>query len=154
MDEGRQVTQGREVTDEQTWTRDGIEQVLTAIHAAMAQGCVASCHDCAEGGIAVAAAEMAFAGRLGMTLDLAGIPCEEGLRDDEKLFAESNTRFIVEVRKGRERQFENALAGIPCGKLGEVVEGTRFVVLGSNRKPVISDAKRRRGYSRPRAAQK
>ena len=60
---------------------------------ATGKGLVRSCHDCSEGGIAVTAAEMSFAGGYGMELDLSQVPIEEGIvRDDIVLFAESNTR--------------------------------------------------------------
>ena len=37
-------------------------------------GLVRACHDLSEGGLAVAAAEMAFAGGLGVEMDLAAVP--------------------------------------------------------------------------------
>ncbi len=59
------------------------------VHKAMRDGLVSACHDVAEGGIAVAIAEMAMAGRLGvnMSSDLV----------KEQLFSESNSRFLLEV---------------------------------------------------------
>ena len=39
--------------------------VFRALHAAISAGIVRSCHDLSEGGLAVAAAEMAFAGAVG-----------------------------------------------------------------------------------------
>ena len=56
---------------------------------AIAAGFVASAHDPSEGGIAVAASEWAFAGRLGLDLDLAS--------DDATLFGEGPGRYLVEV---------------------------------------------------------
>ena len=44
------------------------------LHQAIANGLVLSCHDCSEGGLAVAAAEMALAGGLGLDLRLADVP--------------------------------------------------------------------------------
>ena len=40
-----------------------------------------SCHDCSDGGLGVALAETAFAGDLGMQIDLARAPREEVERD-------------------------------------------------------------------------
>jgi phosphoribosylformylglycinamidine synthase len=45
-----------------------------ALHAAMRAGLVRACHDCSEGGLAVAAAEMVIGGGLGLALRLAGTP--------------------------------------------------------------------------------
>src|SRR5262249_29130198 len=72
--------------------------VFRKLHAAIAQGLVRSCHDLSEGGLAVAAAEMAFAGGIGADLTSAGAP---GLPDAMALFSESATRFIIEVRPDR-----------------------------------------------------
>ncbi|MEM9367544.1 MAG: phosphoribosylformylglycinamidine synthase subunit PurL [Planctomycetota bacterium] len=71
-----------------------------AVHAAIQKGLVRSCHDLSEGGLAVAAIEMAMAGGLGMTLDLSEMPVEsEALpRDLVCLFSESNSRFLIESR--------------------------------------------------------
>ena len=71
---------------------------MNALAAAMEKGLVRACHDCSEGGIGVAAAEMAFAGGLGMVIHLDKVPLAEPIeRDDFVLFSESNTRFLAEV---------------------------------------------------------
>jgi ABC-type multidrug transport system fused ATPase/permease subunit len=45
-------------------------KVFAAVHTAITSGLVKSCHDLSEGGLITAAAEMAFAGGLGVDLDL------------------------------------------------------------------------------------
>src|SRR5205814_1671856 len=73
--------------------------VFAAIHSAIAQGLVRSCHDLSEGGLAVAIAEMAFAGGVGVDLpDLARMPGVERDTDDVRLFSESTTRFLIESK--------------------------------------------------------
>ena len=47
---------------------------FAAMHGAIAAGLVRACHDLSEGGLAVAAAEMSLAGRLGLRLELDGVP--------------------------------------------------------------------------------
>ena len=54
------------------------------------------CHDLSEGGLAVAVAEMAFAGGIGADLTRLG---DAQLPDEVLLFSESTTRFVVEVRR-------------------------------------------------------
>ncbi len=49
-------------------------KIAGRISDAIANGLVVSCHDCSEGGLAVALAEMAFAGGLGIEADLRGLP--------------------------------------------------------------------------------
>ncbi len=47
---------------------------LRALHRAIRAGLVQSCHDCSEGGLGVALAEMCIAGRLGAEIELSSIP--------------------------------------------------------------------------------
>ena len=104
-------------------------RVFAGLHRAIAAGLVRSCHDLSEGGLAVAAAEMAFAGGLGLFLDFdpAGDPllsrCRSGGKDDPHpylLFSESNTRFLVEVAPADGDAFREALGDIPVYWLGTV----------------------------------
>ena len=68
------------------------------MHRAIRGGLVRACHDLSEGGLAVAAAEMAFAGGLGARLQLDAMPASGELGDARRcLFSESNTRFLCEV---------------------------------------------------------
>ena len=52
------------------------KQTFAAMHQAISQGLVASCHDLSEGGLAVAAAEMCFAGGIGAELGSGQSSCE------------------------------------------------------------------------------
>jgi phosphoribosylformylglycinamidine synthase subunit PurSL len=98
-------------------------ETMRALHQAMQQGLVRACHDCSEGGLAVAAAEMCIAGRLGMQLDLPTLPrADEVETDPVALFAESSSRFLVEVAPGDARAFEKAMADHVRVRLGRVTE--------------------------------
>ena len=73
-----------------------------AYHEAVNNGFVASCHDLSDGGLAVAAAESAFAGGFGMSIDLSCVAWsgpEEGWTDEALLFSESASRLLVTVRR-------------------------------------------------------
>ena len=97
------------------------KRTMSALGRAIEAGLIESCHDCSEGGIAVAAAEMGFAGGFGMQIDLANVPCDiKAATDDVLLFAESNSRFIVEVTSGYQKSFEKLMAGVPYGCIGRV----------------------------------
>ena len=96
-------------------------EAMRALHRAIREGVVRACHDLSEGGLAVAAAEMALAGRRGLDLSLAALPRGPGVdRDDVALFAETSGRFLVEVAPGSALAFERAMAGHPCAHLGQV----------------------------------
>lgn len=95
-------------------------KTFQAVHAAIQSGSVRACHDLSEGGLAVALAEMCFAGQLGATVDIAD-PCQSsGLSPMQLLFSESNSRFLIEVKKDAENAFLQAMGGATCIKLGTV----------------------------------
>ncbi|MGQ9683301.1 MAG: phosphoribosylformylglycinamidine synthase subunit PurS [Anaerolineae bacterium] len=92
-----------------------------ALHACIRAGWVRAVHDCSEGGLAVAMAEMALAGDAGMHIDLRSVPRERDADDDVVLlFAESNARYVVEVAAEQASAFEQAFAGLPCARVGQV----------------------------------
>ena len=114
--------------------------IFDAMSSATAAGLVRSCHDCSEGGLAVAAAEMAFAGGLGMEIALAGVPGSDAIsRDDEVLFSESNSRFIVEVEPGKAKMFADMLRDVPHAEIGSVTDRPSFVVRGKDGSEIINE---------------
>lgn len=105
---------------------------------AMELGLVRSCHDCSEGGIGVAIAEMAFAGMLGAEIDLSQVPTSQAIgRNDTLLFSESNSRFIVEVRPEQQEQFEATLAQVPLGRIGRVGSEPFLRIIGRQNQTVV-----------------
>jgi phosphoribosylformylglycinamidine synthase len=105
---------------------------------AIAAGLVVSSHDCSEGGLAVALAEMAFAGGLGIAADLQGLPrSDDCSRIDTQLFSESNSRYVVEVRPADYDAFAKMMLNLPFGQLGEVTRETRLVIRSSDGANVV-----------------
>ncbi|HUT73378.1 MAG TPA: phosphoribosylformylglycinamidine synthase subunit PurL [Armatimonadota bacterium] len=75
----------------------GREQaVQAACLAAIRAGLVRSAHDCADGGLAVALAEMCIRGNLGAEIRLPAGPAD--IRLDAALFGESQSRIVLAVR--------------------------------------------------------
>jgi phosphoribosylformylglycinamidine synthase len=103
-------------------------RVMRALQAAIETGAVRSCHDLSEGGLAVAAAEMAFAGGLGVSLDLPAVPADGQISDVAKLFAESAGRFLVEVTPENHDAFMRIVKDCPVGELGQVTDSGRIVI--------------------------
>jgi phosphoribosylformylglycinamidine synthase len=133
--------------------------IFAALHRAIRQGLVRGCHDLSEGGLAVAAAEMAFAGGLGARLFLGQAPHELPLDEQTKrladelaaqvpgvegfhplcampeatsilLFSESNSRFLCEVSPDQAQAFEQVMENIPCALVGEVVPEGQLQIVG------------------------
>jgi phosphoribosylformylglycinamidine synthase II len=118
------------------------KRLMDALSAATAQSLVRACHDLSEGGLGVAAAEMAFAGELGMVIHLAKVPLGDRtggeIRDDFVLFSESNTRFLVEVAPEDKQQFEGMMAGVDCAAIGKIVSDKRLEFYGLRGERVLS----------------
>lgn len=90
-----------------------LARFMGAVRTLAAEGAIVAYHDRADGGLASTAAEMMFASRLGMTLDLTS------LTKDADLFA---TLFNEEL---------GALMQVPAGKVDRVVEVMREAGLTS-----------------------
>ena len=105
-------------------------EVFQRLHEGIQQGWIVAAHDCSEGGLGVALAEMAFSGGWGVTADLRQVPYEgASRRDDFILFSESNTRFVVEVAQRDCGAFERLMGG-SAARLGRVEAGPEVVIQG------------------------
>ena len=113
-------------------------RIAKEISAAISRGLVVSCHDCSEGGLAVALAEMAFAGELGIQADLRGLPkSKDCARIDAQLFSESNSRHLVEVEPEKSDAFAKLMANLPFGQIGKVTTDNRVVIKSQDGRNVI-----------------
>ncbi|MEI6631623.1 MAG: phosphoribosylformylglycinamidine synthase subunit PurL [bacterium] len=127
------------------------KETFKRLSKASSLGLIEAMHDCSEGGIGVAAAEMAFSGGLGMDIFLGEVPCGSQMRDDEILFSESNSRFMVEVKRKNQKAFEKILKGLDFGLAGCVSKGKDFRVYGRDNKPCVdmSIAELKEAWQRP-----
>jgi phosphoribosylformylglycinamidine synthase II len=112
------------------------KRTFRAVTDAIDEGFVKSCHDLSEGGLAVAAAEMAFAGGLGLELDLRKVPGKELTRNDFVLFSESNSRFLIEIAPTDRMEFEMLMKG-SYALLGKVTREQKLVVYGLDGKVAV-----------------
>jgi phosphoribosylformylglycinamidine synthase len=103
-----------------------------ALYRAIQDGCLASCHDCSDGGLAVALAESAFAGDLGMEVDLARVPREGEMGETELLYAETPGRFVVTVPPDRVERFLTHMRGQSAQRVGTVTAAPRLVLRGGS----------------------
>jgi phosphoribosylformylglycinamidine synthase len=77
--------------------RAGMDVIIGGIE----RSAIVACHDISDGGLAVALAEMCIGGDIGAEVDLSRM---EKLRSDVRLFSESSSRWVVELRSGKEKQ--------------------------------------------------
>jgi len=100
-------------------------------------GLVKSCHDLSQGGLGAAAAEMAFAGGLGLELDLRKVIAADLKRDDSTLFSESNSRFLIEVSSKARKDFESLTKNQACAEVGTVTKSSQLCIRGLRGKVVV-----------------
>ncbi|MFA6869629.1 MAG: phosphoribosylformylglycinamidine synthase subunit PurL [Methanomethylophilus sp.] len=119
-----------------------LKEVSARLLKAMGEGLVLSCHDCSDGGIAVAAAEMAIGGDLGVELDVTDLP---GQDLNVKLYSESCSRWLAEVDPKDADRFRKIMgdAARPIGRTGSEV----FVIKGTDARIPVS--KLRSAWSEP-----
>jgi phosphoribosylformylglycinamidine synthase subunit PurSL len=115
-------------------------KTMAAMQQAIAAGLIRACHDLSEGGLAVAAAEMAFAGGFGVSLDPSATVTEGDACEAAVLFGESAGRFLVEVAPENVDAFTAAMRDVACARLGEVTD-TGQVAIGSAINLSIDQAK-------------
>jgi phosphoribosylformylglycinamidine synthase len=115
------------------------KRTFVALHETIHRGLVRGCHDLSEGGLAIALAEMAFAGGCGARIRLSEIP-QEGPAEiggaehaTVLLFAESASRFVVEVPTAQRGAFEAIVrqADVPFALIGEVTNSSSLEIEGA-----------------------
>jgi phosphoribosylformylglycinamidine synthase II len=100
------------------------------LHRALRSGRVLACHDISEGGLAVALAEMAIAGRLGLSIDT--LPGPDPV---SALFSESTSRFVCEIAPGDVDWLVEQL-GEPVTLLGTVTDSPTVTLTGVDAIPL------------------
>jgi phosphoribosylformylglycinamidine synthase II len=114
------------------------KQTMGLVTEAIDKGYLRACHDLSEGGLAVAAAEMAFSSGYGIELDLREVPrAGDVSRNDFVLFSESNSRFLVEVTEKHRDAFEAHMRDAVCAEVGEVKKDDALSVAGLDGKQAI-----------------
>jgi phosphoribosylformylglycinamidine (FGAM) synthase-like enzyme len=114
------------------------KQTMGLVTEAIDKGYLRACHDLSEGGLAVAAAEMAFSSGYGIELNLREVPrAGDVSRNDFVLFSESNSRFLVEVTEKHRDAFEAHMRDAVCAEVGEVKKDDALSVAGLDGKQAI-----------------
>ena len=110
-----------------------------AVAAAISKGLVRSCHDCSEGGLAVAISEMAFAADLGVDVNLSEVAKAGDVdRNDQLLFSETPSRYVLEVEPAKMDELKAALGDIIFAEIGSVTDTGTVSIKGFNNAEVIN----------------
>ncbi|MFA4988903.1 MAG: AIR synthase-related protein, partial [Candidatus Omnitrophota bacterium] len=119
-------------------------KTFAALSRACEKGLVEAVHDCSDGGLGVALAEMVFSGGLGAEIFLSEAPYEsDSPRCDKLLFSESNSRFVLEVSKNKQSEFESLVKGVDFGLAGCLCRGDKFKIYGLDGRLCVDTAGRK-----------
>ena len=110
-----------------------------ALHTAVQERLIASCHAVSRGGMAVHLAMVAMAGELGMEISLSSIPAAPGLTPSQILYSESCGRFIVTIAPDKKARFEKIFSGMKIGQVGIVCESSQFSIKDDSDKLIIEE---------------
>ncbi|MEM2111054.1 MAG: phosphoribosylformylglycinamidine synthase subunit PurL [Candidatus Bathyarchaeia archaeon] len=113
-------------------------KTFKAITKAIDSGYVKACHDVSEGGLAVAAAEMAFSSGYGLDLWLNNVSRPVDVqRNDHIMFSESNSRFLVEVPMKMKEDFEIIMGRTAFSLIGRVKKEASLSIVGVNKAKIV-----------------
>jgi phosphoribosylformylglycinamidine synthase len=90
------------------------------------QGLVKSAHDVSEGGLFVTLCESAFINELGFEINL-----EDGLREDARLFGESQSRIILSIAADKFDSLKSVFKHVPLNVIGKV-QGKKAIINGQD----------------------
>jgi len=110
-----------------------LQRCIDGLLLAMSRQLISACHDVSEGGVGVALAEMSIGNDIGVDVDLKNVG--ESLRSDYKLYSESNTRWVAEVKKDKQKVFEDLLRknNTPFTLIGCLTNDKKLVIKDNGR---------------------
>lgn len=100
------------------------------LHEAIEKSLIASAHDVSDGGLAVALAETAFAGAVGISVDLRAVPAEGNMSDTEILYSETQSRIIISVSPDNAHVIEE-IFGRDARCIGKAISEQRLIITSS-----------------------
>lgn len=106
--------------------------IYAAMNKACAEGILRSATTPAKGGLAVALALATVGSGLGARIELGTLPCEGELSDAQRLYSESNSRFIVSCKPEDASALEGIFAELPHARVGEIVKSGKLEIEGDS----------------------
>ncbi|MBD3350508.1 MAG: phosphoribosylformylglycinamidine synthase [Candidatus Lokiarchaeota archaeon] len=107
-------------------------------HQAVKKDLIESGHDCSDGGLAVALAESAFAGAIGMKINLSKVPATNCNRNDEILFSESPSRLIITIKPENKNRIESIFEDQVISNIGTVI-GNKLKIKGLDGNNIVNE---------------
>lgn len=110
-----------------------------ALHRAILEGWVSSCHTVTRGGLGVHLALVGMPWELGMEIRLGEVPAAAGLSASRILYSESAGRFIVTVSPDNRESFEGLFSGMYAGCVGRVTQAPQLVIQDPQGERIIQE---------------
>jgi len=120
---------------------DAGPRTARAVHGLITRGLAQAAHDCSEGGLLVAAAEMIIAGDVGLQLDLTALPTTGDLNPTAECFAETPGRYLLEVKRKDLDAIDEGLGGVPYAIVGQFNEAPTLTLAGTDVEIETADLK-------------
>ena len=111
---------------------------MKGVLAAIQTGVIHACHDVSEGGIGVCLSEMVIGGGIGADINIEHVG--KTLRSDIKLFSESATRWIMEIKKGKEKKAETIFKDHHMEYINIGSTGGTTLLISDGKKHLISQS--------------
>jgi len=113
-------------------------KLYDALSEAVDRKLVASAHGIYKGGLAVALAQISFAGGRGLEIDLDKVPTDGLNNIDKILYSESASRFLVTISPENKDTFEKIMIESVLGEIGKVRDDEEFIIFAKE-KPIIQE---------------
>jgi phosphoribosylformylglycinamidine synthase len=124
---------------------------ITLSFKSIGRGLTETVHDCSNGGLAVALAEMCISSGLGAEIDLRKIP-QDKMQLDESLFSESNARFIIAVSRKNLNEFLSLASTVRAtvAEIGRVTDTSELAISENGKRVVACEVQAmRKAWSEP-----
>ena len=111
------------------------KKIFNVLNEIIDKSLIESIHDISDGGLGVCIAEMMIASDFGAEVDLSNIPTKEKELDTiSKLFSESQSRFVLEVKKDNSSKIEEILLNsrVSFKNIGKVIKKDDLIIKEGN----------------------
>jgi phosphoribosylformylglycinamidine synthase len=98
---------------------------------------VSSAISITRGGLGVALAKIALAGKLGIEISLNNLPGQVS-RNDFILFSESQGRILATINPKNKKLFEKIMKGSSIKQIGQVINNQQLIIKGLDNKTIIN----------------
>ncbi|MEM6911907.1 MAG: phosphoribosylformylglycinamidine synthase subunit PurL [Verrucomicrobiota bacterium] len=109
-------------------------------HEARRNGLFLSAHDCSEGGLVTALAEMGFSGKGGLEIDLEALPVRGEVPALARLFAETPSRILLEISPEKVPDVLAVFSDHPFALLGQARSQHADLVVTQGETPLLRES--------------